>query len=101
MGQLDAITRTADVEQLVPDVAVQRRQPGHELAAAPEIERVQQVEHDARCLFEVSAPAHQISTLELALGARQLAQELLVLLRNAALDRRRRVDGRRWSPRRE
>src|SRR6478672_9696336 len=86
MCQLLLVPRPADIQQLVPDVAVERRKAWHHLAAPAEVEGIEQIEHDARRLLKRRAANAAIVHFELALGARQLPEQRLVALGHSAID---------------
>src|SRR5262245_42871007 len=96
MRQLYAISRATYVQKLVPDIAVQRGQTRHQLPTLPEIERVEQVEHDPRRLLHIAAPAHAVARLALTLASRKGGQQVLVLLGARPVGQSGRVSRIHW-----
>src|SRR6185295_645988 len=65
--------------KFVAHIPIQRRKARHELTALLEVEAVQEVEHDARSLLEMTAPATNVPGMQLLLCKRQLFQQQIVL----------------------
>src|SRR6185312_251413 len=95
------VSRPRNIQQLIPDVTVERRQSRYQLAAALEIQAIQQLEHDARRLLQAAAMQRRLGTqLELAIRLRELVEQVLVLIRDHLIvhdrSRARRAPAR-WS----